>query len=113
MTQAEDDALRDLIAAIADELARLASTTHQIGERIGDLTRSGVVTRGAAVDLQEVDRLHQTLCDLGAILRGVADGNLRDRNLQGLERHARMKSVASRLASQPVADADSGELTLF
>ena len=103
-----------MLVAVAEQLDELSAKALLIQTLIGDLVggnRPSSATLSA--DLQEADRLHQTLVDLASVLQAVAEGRIEGQDdLAGLEAAAKLKSVVTRLASGADAPAGDGAGTL-
>jgi hypothetical protein len=109
--------LRELVTRLSDELGALSRLTAGIERALPQ----GAIASGAASarELQELDRLRQTLDDLGQLTGELAQALPADRPLPAhLGASLRLRSLAERLFGQPGASSgapgdEAGTLTLL
>lgn len=65
--------LADVLHRLAAELATLTWRAERIQDAAGAIAHGASVTSAASRDLQELDRLTQTLADLARLVRGLSE----------------------------------------
>lgn len=100
MNRSEGGAMqrRDLLLTLSEELSDLGASAASLQSTLGRLLDG---TAGAGNEglwqLQEIDRLQQTLEDLSAILRGVAEHDGHGVDVDGLLAVTRLGALRKRL----------------
>ncbi|MGI1661637.1 hypothetical protein ACRDNQ_05290 [Palleronia sp. KMU-117] len=108
--------VRELVARLSDELVALSSLAARIERALPQ--GAAAPSASSARDLQELDRLRQTLDDLGRLTGALASALPADLPAPAdLARSLRLRSVSERLfARRPPHDTaadEAGRLTLL
>jgi hypothetical protein len=107
----------DLLLTVSEELSDLGAAALSVQATLGGILQSAAVAGQAGFwHLQEIDRLHQTLDDLAAILRVAAEDEGPRVDVERLAGIARLGSLRERLrgsGSDREAGQDAGIVAIF